>query len=359
MRRVLLTTDAVGGVWRYSLELAAGFAARGGETVLAVLGPPPDVRQCAEAEAIPGLWLVVAEQPLDWTAETPGALHEAAAALAELAAGVGADSVQLHAPALAGAVAWPVPVVVTAHSCVGTWWRAVRGGTLPRDLAWRAAAAGRGLARADAVIAPSASFAADLRACYRLTRPVEVIRNGRRAVLGSGTRRSVVLTAGRLWDEGKGVATLDAAAQRLAHEVHAAGPVNGPNGAHAACPHLRLLGVLDDVALADRYASSAVFVSVSRYEPFGLAVLEAAQAGCALVLSDIPTFRELWEGAAVFVPPTDAPALAAALERLLTDRAAADRLGALARRRARQFDPACMAEASWMVHETVLLQKAL
>ena len=44
-----------------------------------------------------------------------------------------------------------------------------------------------------------------------------------------------------------------------------------------------------------------IFVSVSRYEPFGLAVLEAAHAGCALVLSDIPTFRELWQGAASFV----------------------------------------------------------
>jgi glycosyltransferase involved in cell wall biosynthesis len=359
MRRVLLTTDAVGGVWRYSLELAAGFAARGGETVLTVLGPPPDARQCAEAEAIAGLWLVVAEQPLDWTAETPAALNAGAAALADLAVRVGADSVQLHAPALAGAVTWPVPMVVTAHSCVGTWWRAVHGGMLPRDLAWRAAAAERGLVRADAVIAPSASFAADLQACYGLARPVAVIRNGRRPVLGAAARRPVVLTAGRLWDEGKGVATLDAAARSLPFAVYAAGPVSGPNGARAVCPHLRLLGVLDDVALADRYASAAVFASVSRYEPFGLAVLEAAQAGCALVLSDIPTFRELWTGAALFVPPLDAPALAVALERLLRDRGAAERLGALARARSRLYDPVRMAEASWTVHETIVLQKAL
>ena len=35
-------------------------------------------------------------------------------------------------------------------------------------------------------------------------------------------------------------------------------------------------------------------------------MLEAASAGCPLILGDIPTFRELWDGAAVFVAPDDA-----------------------------------------------------
>ncbi len=53
--------------------------------------------------------------------------------------------------------------------------------------------------------------------------------------------------------------------------------------------------------MATAYAAATVFASMARYEPFGLAVLEAAQAGMRLVLSDIPTFRELWDGAAIFV----------------------------------------------------------
>ncbi|HEX3992613.1 MAG TPA: glycosyltransferase, partial [Acetobacteraceae bacterium] len=68
---------------------------------------------------------------------------------------------------------------------------------------------------------------------------------------------------------------------------------------------------------AERLAERPIFVSVSRYEPFGLAVLEAARAGCALVLSDIPTFRELWQDAASFVPADDPVAIAAALQVLL------------------------------------------
>src|ERR671918_2985430 len=53
-RRVLLVADCVGGVWQYSLELAAGLGPHGVEVVLAVVGPPPTPAQRAEAEAVPG-----------------------------------------------------------------------------------------------------------------------------------------------------------------------------------------------------------------------------------------------------------------------------------------------------------------
>jgi len=102
-----------------------------------------------------------------------------------------------------------------------------------------------------------------------------------------------------------------------------------------------------------------VFASVSRYEPFGLAVLEAAQAACALVLSDIPTFRELWNGAAVFVPPEDPVALAGAFTTLLHDPAAVERQGALAQARAAGFSPSRTADATWAVHAAVLAREAI
>jgi glycosyltransferase involved in cell wall biosynthesis len=356
--RVLLTTDAVGGVWRYSLELAHGFARRGAHVSLAVLGPDPTAAQRAEAAAIPNLTLHPTGQPLDWTAGTPAALDAAAEHVARLAAQAGVDTVQLHTPALMGSARWPAPVIAAAHSCVATWWRAVRQGPLPADLAWRAAAVARGLATADAVLVPSASFAAALRACYPLERDIHVIPNGRRMLNGSARRRAVALTVGRLWDEGKDIATLDAAAALMRQPVHAAGPLSGPNGAQSRFRHLHWLGTLDEAALAETYAGAAVFASVARYEPFGLAVLEAAQAGCALVLSDIPTFRELWDGAATFVPPGKPDILARTLDRLLGDPLSWRRLGALAEARARAFDPERMAAATWDLHAAVLSRKA-
>ncbi|HYZ22749.1 MAG TPA: glycosyltransferase, partial [Rhodopila sp.] len=149
MTRILISTDAIGGVWRYSLELARGLAHHDCKSLLAVLGPPPGPAQQAEAAAVPGLRLIVTGQELDWTADSPAALNAAACCLTRLAVHADIDSVHLHAPALVGTAAWPVPLIVTVHSCVGTWWRAVHGGCLPPDLAWRAAAAADGIAAAD------------------------------------------------------------------------------------------------------------------------------------------------------------------------------------------------------------------
>ena len=96
---------------------------------------------------------------------------------------------------------------------------------------------------------------------------------------------------------------------------------------------------------SSRSASACpIFASAARYEPFGLGVLEAAQAGCALVLSDIPTFRELWEGAAVFVPAEDPQAFAAAFRQLLADPEEAEWLGRLARVRAGRYTVERMVE---------------
>ena len=308
----MLTADAVGGVWQYTLDLARGLVARGVPSVVAVLGPEPDAAQRAAAASIPGLELIATGLPLDWTAAEAGEIRHAQGRLRALAARFGVGGIHLHSPALVGAESWTAPVVAVSHSCVATWWRVVRGGPLPDDFAWRTSMAEEGLAHADAAIAPSAAHADALRQVYGAQ--VHVVRNGRDPIhLPDVPRRRAAFTAGRLWDEGKGVAALDHAAAGFDAPIRAAGPIAGPNGQMADFPALRLLGALGGPELAAEFASASAYVSTSRYEPFGLAVLEAAQAGLPLVLSDIPTFRELWDGAALFVRPDDAPELQTAL----------------------------------------------
>lgn len=342
--RILLTTDAVGGVWRYSMELAEGLRALGLSVRVVSLGPPPSPEQRAEA----GDELIVTDLPLDWLAKSDSEIIDAAVSLAAMARDWGADGVHLHTPALASAARWPCPVVAVAHSCVGTWWRAVKGSApLPPDLAWRSALVGDGLRAADVIITPSRSFAHALSGWYRLERPVHAVANGRRPLPVPVLPRAGILTAGRLWDEAKNAATLDVAAARIATPIHAAGPVRDPTGACIGLQHVQPLGTLDEAALARAYARAAVFVSVARYEPFGLAVLEAAQAGCALVLSDIPTFRELWDGAARFVPPDDPDAIAQAIETALH---AHEADGAAARARARRYTREAMTVATLALH---------
>ncbi len=341
--RILVTTDAVGGVWRYSIELAAALAERGVGIVLASLGPAASPAQRAEAEAIPGLALVETGLALDWTAPDAASLAASTAALHTLATRSRVRSAHLHAPALVGDAPWPIPLVVVAHSCVATWWRAVRDGELPPDLAWRAAATGEGLRRASVSVAPSRAFAEALRAEYGVER-IRVIHNGRRPVPDTALVTRAVLAAGRLWDEGKGMAALDRAAAGLGAPVRAAGPVQGPGGS-VAFANLELLGALDEAGMARARSAATVFAAPARYEPFGLAVLEAAQAGQALVLSDIPVFRELWDGAALFA---SGDSLAATLRHALDDPAP---LAAAARERAGRYTAAAMAARTFALHE--------
>jgi glycosyltransferase involved in cell wall biosynthesis len=349
--RVLITTDAVGGVWRYALEMAAGFVQHGASVVLTTMGPSPSADQRADAAAIPGVEMVVTELPLDWTAASCGELSLAATSLAELAETHAVDTIHLHAPAFAGCADWPVAVVAVAHSCVGTWWQAVRGGPMPNDLAWRSGATRRGLTAADAVIVPSRSFGEALRHFHRLQRTIHVIHNGRRPLPHQSLHREChALTVGRLWDDAKNIAALDQAARSVPYPVLAAGPLQGPNNTAISLRHARWLGILDEAALAQVYARAAVFVSVARYEPFGLAVLEAAQAGCALVLSDIPTFHELWADAALFVAPEDTDELAWTLRTILADPDRCAKLGQAAAARAKIYQAEAATALTWAVH---------
>jgi glycosyltransferase involved in cell wall biosynthesis len=299
---------------------------------------------------VPGLRLIETALPLDWLAADADAVELAGQRVALLAAQCGAEVVQLNSPALAAVSPFPAPVVAVNHSCVATWWAGVRTTPLPPDFQWRTDLVGQGLQAADAVIAPSRAFARAMKDVYRLRRLPHAVWNGRSLPPAlddqpaTSPSADFVFSAGRLWDEGKGAAILDRAAARLGVRLLLAGSLRGPNGACADLRHGLCLGTLDEESLRDCLARRPVFASTALFEPFGLAVLEAAQAGCALVLSDIPTFRELWDGAAVFVPPRDEPAVATAIERLLGDPALRRRMERNARRRATRYTVAAMAD---------------
>ena len=353
--KVLITADAVGGVWQYSLDLARGLGDLGVEVVLALLGPPPSERQLAEADAVPGLKLVETGLALDWLAEDATAVHSAGAAIARLARRHAVDLVQLNTPALAAEADFPVPVVAVQHSCVATWWEAVHGTELPEDFAWRTELVRAGLERAQAVVTPTSAFGEATRRCYGLREAPRTVYNGRKPLpLPRRAQHDFAFTAGRLWDEGKNLATLDASAAQISVPVRAAGPVRGPNGAAVMFENLHCLGSLGEDELARWLAAKPVFVSAALYEPFGLAVLEAAAAGCPLILSDIPTFRELWDGVAFFVAPRDERGFAVAIANLVHDDFEREMMGKAAKDRASRFTPQAMAAQMAAIYRSLL-----
>lgn len=340
--KLLMTADAVGGVFTYAVALAGALVPHGITTTLLVLGPPMNPAQRTAAERVPGLRVMSCDVPLDWLAPSPAAVMEGARRIADMAEG--ADVVQLNNPAFAVA-RFPAPVVGVVHSCLASWWRAVESGPLPADFAWRTQMLQDGITGVDALVCPSHAFAQEVASLYG--RPPFVVYNGRAPQKGGSPRAGSghAFTAGRLWDAGKNISTLDLAAEHMTVPLRAAGPMEGPDGHRIALRHARPCGTLDAAGMAKALACAPIFVSASIYEPFGLAVLEAAQAGCPLVLSDIPTFRELWDGVAFFAPPHDAHEFANAVNALANDPALRVRLGIAARGRGRRYRLAAMAQA--------------
>ncbi|MBV9901127.1 MAG: glycosyltransferase family 4 protein [Alphaproteobacteria bacterium] len=354
-KRVLVTADAVGGVWQYSLDLARGLSRLGIATVIAVMGPSPSEEQRTAAGAIPGLKLIDTGLALDWLAEDGAALRAAAHGIAALARDAGVDIVQLNSAALAAEAEFPVPVVVVHHSCVATWWAAVHASPLPRDFAWRTDMVRAGLHAAAVIVTPTSAFGEAVQGFYGLAAAPRTVHNGRTPlVVRHGALHDFVFTAGRLWDEGKNLATVDAAAAGIGVPVRAAGPLKGPNGAEVMFDNLHCLGNLGEEDLARWLSARPVFVSAALYEPFGLSVLEAAAAGCPLILSDIPTFRELWDGVATFIPPKDEAGYIRAISELVGDDFERSVQGHATAERAARFTPDAMAAQMASLYRSLL-----
>jgi glycosyltransferase involved in cell wall biosynthesis len=196
------------------------------------------------------------------------------------------------------------------------------------------------------VIAPTRAMLDALRAEYGPLGDSRVIPNARagirrRYVPASG-KSELVFAAGRLWDQAKNVDALCEVAPLLRWPVCVAGD-RGTEPARDAAGAVRWLGRLPGDAIAGWYGRAAIYALPARYEPFGLSVLEAAAAGCALVLGDVPSLRENWDGAARFVPPDNRRALAEAINELIADPAGRAALAERAASRARRFTVARMA----------------
>ena len=336
-KRILMTVDAVGGVWRYSVDLARCLGAEGIECVLVGFGPAPSEAQQRECRDLRNIMLTWTQLPLDWMVTDESAVDEVGDTLLAAEREWEVDLLHLNLPSQAARIADGVPIVVTSHSCITTWWAAVRQDALPPAWQWQRTLTRNGLMRADAVMVPTASHGQALTRAYGTVVNLHVVANATEMAFGENAEEPIVFAAGRWWDEGKNARTLDAAAELSRWPIVMAGALNGPNGQSVSLHHARSLGELPSERARTWMSRAAVFASAAIYEPFGLAVLEAAARGAALVLSDIPTFRELWDTAALFVRSDDEEGFAAAINRLAENPNLRRRLAERARRRAYLF----------------------
>jgi len=323
-----MTADTVGGVWTYAQELVTALVHRGVRVTLVSLGEMPGPEQTQWMEGLPNLDFRATAFALEWMHDVERDMEASQQFLQGVIRDVGPDLLHFN-QYFYGAIANDVPRVVVAHSDVVSWWVAVHQQEPPATkwLEWYRGMLTRGIEHANSVVAPSRWMLNSLIGLYGKPGHSTVIYNGRNphAFNPHMTKESRVLTVGRVWDSGKQVTLL--CRQNPPIETYIAGSEHHPEAAlrsgvlpgMALLPNVHFKGMQSEGQLRQLYGRAAIYAATSRYEPFGLAPIEAALSRCAIVANDIPSFRELWDDDAVCFQRSDAPSLMSEIEKLATD----------------------------------------
>ena len=359
--RVLMTTDTVGGVWTFTCDLTEELLRRGHAVHLVSFGRLPSSDQAGWQEAMRGghphlFGFTNSDLPLEWMQENDRVFPEGEALLQDVILRAAEPDVLLSNQFCFGALTGSLPRVVVAHSDVLSWARACKPEAASSSpwLNRYTAMVQRGLLQADTVVAPTRWMLKALTPSFFLPHGGTVIPNGRqlKPAKAASSRRLQAVTAGRLWDEAKGLDLL--VNVDLPVPVLLAGEVS--SGANAEPvpkrENLRLLGQLSQEDLQAVFRESAVYLCTSRYEPFGLAPLEAAQCGCAVVARDLPSLREVWDDAALYF--SDADELKMQVRHLVDDPAALAEAQRCAQSRAERYTVSRMTDGYLNVMGAVL-----
>lgn len=320
--RLLITTDTIGGVWTFTQELCAELLERGCAVLLVSFGRMPAPAQQEQCDQLMQRFgrrfeFVPTAIPLEWMEANERAYPEGARVLEREVTRFAPDLIHSNQFCY-GALDVAVPRVVTAHSDVLSWARECGKAPLEPS-AWLDSYVSQvqaGLLRADVVTAPTRWMLDALSTFFEVPAPVEVVPNGRSLSRAEERPRLLrAVTAGRLWDEAKGVTILADVPSPMpvlvAGELHDGAPQTfARNG-------VELMGQLSSEQMEELLRSNSVYLCLSKYEPFGLAALEAAQCGCAVIARDIPPLREVWGTDALYF--ADAPSLTAAMHSLAND----------------------------------------
>ncbi len=336
--KILMTSDAVGGVWQYSVDLARGLVQRGAEVLIATMGPRPSKERKQQLLRIPRVALAESYYALEWMPDAWRDVESAGEWLLDLASSFGASVVHLNGYCH-GNLPWGKPAVIAAHSCVFSWWSAVHGCAPGEEWSEYKRRVKEGLLGADVAICPSQYMGTVMADEYGVTsEKIRVIHNFSRAArFEAKEKQEFFLAAGRMWDQAKNLALLERIAPELKWQIRVAGSGGDPEDSNAAAKSVRFLGVLAHPELLSEMERASIFVHPALYEPFGLSVLEAARRRCCLVLSDIPSLRELWTDAAIFINPRNPERWISELNRLAAQPLEREAMAQLAFSRAGKF----------------------
>jgi glycogen synthase len=333
--KIMITTDAVGGVWEYTLYLSSYLIKEGHQVIVACLGPEPAKKKLNELLQKGPVTFYHEPFKLEWMDDPWEDVELSGKWLLKIHDTEHPDLIHLNGYSHAS-LPWSCPKIVVAHSCVFSWFSSVKG-ELP-DEKWKTYYANvrKGLESADMVVAPTQTMLNDLLSIYKFSTCHKVIYNGIPSYsTHSGQKEACIFSMGRFWDEGKNLNTLLKAAEEITGPVYIAGSlpknrINIPSNVH-------LLGRLSRKEINYWIDRSAVYCLPVKYEPFGLSFLEASQGKCALIGGRIPSLKEIWKNAMIYIDPDDATDIAYACNWLLRNNTDAKRLGKRAFKRSKVY----------------------
>ena len=342
--RVLITADTVGGIWTYARELVTGLLRRGVDVTFVSFGHIPEPRQLAWTEGLRNLDFRPTAFRLEWMQDSADDIAASSEYLLGVISETSPDILHLNQFCY-GALNVDIPKIVVAHSDVVSWWVAVHGEEPAQSpwINWYRETVQSGLDRATTVVAPSCWMLSEIETYYGPRQQRQVIYNGRSPQIFNpySDKDDMVLSVGRLWDSAKQVSLLTQ--YDCGWPVVVAGETEHPDEAYRSdstrivCEGtLELKGKQNPEQLRSLFSRAAVYAATSRYEPFGLALVEAALSRCAIVANDIPSFRELWGETACYFQTNDAASLRNTLTELRKNKVLRRQYAELAFQRAKR-----------------------
>lgn len=304
--KILMTTDTVGGVWSYSVELCKAFREHDVKIHLVAMGAWPSREQRAQIADFENVLLYKSDFKLEWMEDPWEDVERSHKWINCIYNTVQPDIVHFNNYAQSEPD-WTCPVVTVFHSCVNTWWQAVKGTSLPSSWDTYSGVVKESLNTSDMVVSPTRNILEKAVSAHEITSETKVIHNGRDIEFTNDVEKEeIIICTGRIWDEGKNLKLLGQIAQSLPWPVFIAGNnIHPATGNVCEVENVHFLGKLHEHEILEWLQRASIFISPSKYEPFGLAILEAAKAGCALALSDLDTLQELWGDNAVYFNPED------------------------------------------------------
>jgi glycosyltransferase involved in cell wall biosynthesis len=323
----------------------AGLIRRGLRVTLVSFGEIPSPTQTGWMDGLQGLDFRPTAFRLEWMQEAPEDTQASSDYLKAVVDEVKPDLLHLNQFCY-GALPVDIPKVVVAHSDVVSWWAAVHRDEPPDSpwMRWYHTTVMSGLAAATMVVAPTRWMLEAVTRHYLRPQRGVVIYNGRSPNLFNPhvSKEDLVLTVGRLWDGAKQASLLAEVDHVIpvwivGSEKHPDAAVGGEAGLRAAAEKkVFFQGQQSEAQLRYHFSRASIYAATSRYEPFGLAPLEAALSRCCLIMNDIPSLHEVWGESARYFRADDPRSLKAEIERVYLDRELRLTYANLAYNRARQ-----------------------